>query len=48
LRRRPGDELLVLSCAVDLPSSRPDKVIQEAGHLMLAAAKLIAAELAAG
>jgi DNA-binding IclR family transcriptional regulator len=46
LRRRPGDELLVLSCAIDLPASRSAQVMQEAGGHMLAAAKLIAAELA--
>ena len=45
LRRRPGDELLVLSCAVDLPPSRGAIVLRQAGEHMLGAAQAIASEL---
>lgn len=48
LERRPGDELLVLSCAVDLPPPRAAAVMREAGSLMLDTARQIATELTSG
>ena len=47
LRRRPGDELLVLVCALNTPAPRTEALERRAGELLLDAARRISEELLA-
>ncbi|MDM0047106.1 IclR family transcriptional regulator [Variovorax dokdonensis] len=48
LRRRPGDELLVLICALSTPAAQAEALERRAGELLLDASRRISAELLAG